>query len=92
MFSTAQSGDIKNRGYVEVRSTLPAKVNGDNLRGSWPAIWMLGTGNGHEWPHHGEIDIVEMVNGVPKVNESNAAYKIFSIIELDLHDPALNKP
>jgi len=67
VWSTAQSPDIKYRGYVEVRSTLPAKVNGDNFKGSWPAIWMLGTGNGHEWPRHGEIDIVECVNGVPKI-------------------------
>ena len=48
----------------QVRSTLPAKPDGGNLRGSWPAIWMLGTGNGHEWPTHGEIDIVEMVDSV----------------------------
>jgi len=67
VWSTAQSADIKNRGYVEVRSTLPAKNNGGNLKGSWPAIWMLGTGNGHEWPRHGEIDIVEAVNGEPKI-------------------------
>jgi len=67
VWSTAQSADIKNRGYIEVRSTLPAKTNGGNLKGSWPAIWMLGTGNGHSWPHHGEIDIVEAVNGQPKV-------------------------
>lgn len=65
VWSTAQSADIKNRGYVEVRSTLPAKTNGGNLKGSWPAIWMLGAGNGHEWPRHGEIDIVEVVNGDP---------------------------
>merc|ERR1712183_505553 len=67
VWSTAQSADIKNRGYVEVLSTLPAKNNGGNLKGSWPAIWMLGTGNGHEWPRHGEIDIVEAVNGEPKI-------------------------
>jgi len=67
VWSTAQSGDIKTRGYVEVRATIPAKVNGGNLRGAWPAIWMLGTGNGHDWPRHGEIDIVEAVNGEPKI-------------------------
>jgi len=67
VWTTAQSADIKNRGYVEVRSTLPAKPNGGNLKGSWPAIWMLGTGNGNEWPHHGEIDIVEAVNGDPTI-------------------------
>jgi len=43
------------------------KVNGGSLRGAWPAIWMLGTGNGHDWPRHGEIDIVEAVNGEPKI-------------------------
>ena len=67
VWSTAQSEDIKMRGYVEVRSTMPVKVDGDNLEGSWPAIWMLGTGNGQDWPTHGEIDIVEAVNGDPEV-------------------------
>jgi len=67
VWTTAQSADIKNRGYVEVRSTLPAKPNGGTLKGSWPAIWMLGTGNGNEWPRHGEIDIVEAVNGDPTI-------------------------
>ena len=68
VWSTAQSEEIKTRGYVEVRANIPAKVDGGNLKGSWPAIWMLGTGNGHDWPRHGEIDIVEAVNGEPKVN------------------------
>jgi len=67
VWSTAQSEDIKMRGYVEVRSTMPVKVDGDNLEGSWPAIWMLGTGNGQDWPTHGEIDIVEAVNGDPEI-------------------------
>ena len=67
VWSTAQSEDIKTRGYVEVRATIPAKVDGANLKGAWPAIWMLGTGNGHDWPRHGELDIVEAVNGEPKV-------------------------
>jgi len=68
VWTTAQSGEIKKRGYLEVRAKLPARRNGNsNLAGSWPAIWMLGTGNGWEWPRHGEIDIVEVVNGVPDV-------------------------
>jgi beta-glucanase (GH16 family) len=38
-------------GVVEVRAKLPCG------RGTWPAIWMLGTGG--RWPEDGEIDIVE---------------------------------
>jgi beta-glucanase (GH16 family) len=38
-------------GFVEVRARLPCG------RGTWPAIWMLGTGG--RWPEDGEIDIVE---------------------------------
>jgi beta-glucanase (GH16 family) len=38
-------------GFVEVRAKLPCG------RGTWPAIWMLGTTEG--WPEQGEIDIME---------------------------------
>jgi len=65
IWTTSQDDSIKTRGYVEVRSNLPAKVNGDQFRGSWPAIWMLGSGPG--WPAEGELDIVELVNGNPRV-------------------------
>ena len=50
---------------MQVRALLPAKVNGDALQGSWPAIWLLGQVGG--WPTNGEIDIVELVNGDPKI-------------------------
>ena len=91
VWSTAQSGDIKTRGYVEVRATIPAKVDGGNLRGAWPAIWMLGTGNGHEWPRHGEIDIVEAVNGEPKVEREEIGNEvIIDRITSDCDDCPLN--
>ena len=67
IWSTSKSWKTKNRGYVEVRSTMPAKPNGWMYKGSWPAIWMLGAGNGAGWPKPGEIDIIEIVNGQPKL-------------------------
>jgi beta-glucanase (GH16 family) len=38
-------------GYFEVRAKLPCSA------GTWPAIWMLGSGG--TWPDDGEIDIME---------------------------------
>lgn len=38
-------------GHFEVRARLPCGL------GTWPAIWMLGTGG--QWPDDGEIDIME---------------------------------
>ena len=82
VWTTASDLAVKNRGYVEVRATMPAKVglswrqenqvdclqvNGDKLVGAWPAIWLLGS-QPPTWPHCGELDIVELANGVPKVN------------------------
>lgn len=44
-------------GYFEVRAKLPCG------RGTWPAIWMLGSGG--VWPDDGEIDIMEQVGSNP---------------------------
>ncbi len=44
-------------GFIEVRAKLPCGV------GTWPAIWMLGTGG--RWPDDGEIDIMEQVGSNP---------------------------
>jgi len=38
-------------GFIEVRAKTPCG------QGTWPAIWMLGTGG--RWPDDGEIDILE---------------------------------
>ncbi len=44
-------------GFFEVRAKLPCG------RGTWPAIWTLGTGG--VWPDDGEIDIMEQVGSSP---------------------------
>jgi len=78
-WSTAQSADIKMRGYLEVRTTFPTKPSqgawGEEkpLPGAFPAVWMLGVdgeelcgdtpGAGSKWPGCGEIDIMETFNG-----------------------------
>lgn len=42
-------------GYVEASIKIP------NIKGIWPAFWMLGN-NGKTWPECGEIDIMESFN------------------------------
>ena len=44
-------------GYFEVRAKLPCG------RGTWPAIWMLGSQG--VWPESGEIDLMEQVGSNP---------------------------
>jgi len=61
------SGRVKTQGLaeflygrVEVRAKLPTG------RGTWPAIWMLGSNIGQAgWPRCGEIDIMENVGFDP---------------------------
>ncbi|HEY8550090.1 MAG TPA: glycoside hydrolase family 16 protein [Vicinamibacterales bacterium] len=48
-------------GRIEVRAKLPKG------RGSWPAIWMLGSTTPLKWPDDGEIDIMEHVGFDPGV-------------------------
>lgn len=43
-------------GFFEVRAKLPCSL------GTWPAIWMLGTGG--RWPEDGEIDLLEQRGGI----------------------------
>ena len=54
-------------GRLEVRAKIPVG------KGSWPAIWLLGTKN--SWPHCGEIDVMEYyhIKGKPHIL-ANAAW------------------
>lgn len=45
-------------GFFEVRARMPGG------KGTWPAIWMLGSGG--RWPEDGEIDIVEHMGQHPQ--------------------------
>jgi beta-glucanase (GH16 family) len=45
-------------GFFEVRAKMPCG------RGTWPAIWLLGTGG--RWPEDGELDIMEHVGSNPQ--------------------------
>jgi beta-glucanase (GH16 family) len=52
-------------GRIEVRAKLPPG------RGTWPAIWTLGTNNSKGWPACGEIDIMEFVGFDPGIIHAN---------------------
>lgn len=42
-------------GKFEIKARIPKGI------GTWPAIWMLGSGQGYRWPDDGELDIMEHV-------------------------------
>jgi beta-glucanase (GH16 family) len=60
-------------GRIEVKARMPSG------RGTWPAIWMLGTNRGEVgWPACGEIDILEYVGHEPGVVHANVHTKGFN--------------
>lgn len=42
-------------GYIEFRAKLP------DVKGTWPALWLLGNYGKYGWPECGEIDVMEHV-------------------------------
>lgn len=60
-------------GRVEVKAKIPKG------RGTWPAIWMLPTGNKYgKWPSSGEIDIMEHVGYQPDIIHGTAHTESFN--------------
>lgn len=61
-------------GKIEVRAKLPTG------KGTWPAIWLLGTSilNGTNWPDCGEIDIMENVGFEPDIIYANIHTKSYN--------------
>jgi beta-glucanase (GH16 family) len=63
-------------GRIEVRVKLPPG------RGTWPAIWTLGTNSAHVgWPAGGEIDIMEFVGFDPGVIHANIHTKKYNHVK-----------
>jgi beta-glucanase (GH16 family) len=63
-------------GRIEVRAKLPAG------RGTWPAIWTLGTNLRQVgWPACGEIDIMEFVGHEPGIIHANVHTKKYNHVQ-----------
>lgn len=62
-------------GKIEVKARIP------DGRGSWPAIWMLGSTQPLKWPDDGEIDIMEHVGyDQGKIHASTHCKKYYHVI------------
>lgn len=59
-------------GRIEVRAKLPSG------RGTWPAIWTLGTDRQAGWPACGELDIMEFVGYEPGIIHANVHTKKYN--------------
>jgi len=62
-------------GRIEVRAKLPKG------RGTWPAIWTLGTDRTQRWPACGEIDIMEFVGFEPGVIHANIHTRAYNHVD-----------
>lgn len=62
-------------GKVEVRARLPKG------RGTWPAIWMLGSETPFQWPLDGEVDIMEEVGFDPDVIHGSAHTQTYNWVK-----------
>ena len=63
-------------GRIEVRAKLPPG------RGTWPAIWTLGTNTSQAgWPAGGEIDIMEFVGFDPGIIHANIHTKKYNHVK-----------
>jgi beta-glucanase (GH16 family) len=70
---TTQGKAAWTHGRIEVRAMLPAG------RGTWPAIWTLGTSiDKAGWPACGEIDIMEFVGYEPGIIHANIHTKKYN--------------
>lgn len=64
-YTSASINTAKSHAWLYGRFEIRARI--DTAKGSWPAIWTLGTNE--EWPKNGEIDLMEfyLVNNEPSI-------------------------
>jgi beta-glucanase (GH16 family) len=95
----AGAGDWRNREYAEYSSAslmtrglhswrygrFEMRGRIDTRAGLWPAFWTLGTAG--DWPHNGEIDIMEYYRGILLANVAWGGAKRFEAIWADSRKP-----
>jgi beta-glucanase (GH16 family) len=95
----AGAGDWRNREYAEYSSAslmtrglhswrygrFEMRGRIDTRAGLWPAFWTLGSAG--EWPHNGEIDIMEYYRGILLANVAWGGAKRFEAIWAESRRP-----
>ncbi|GAA5483204.1 glycoside hydrolase family 16 protein [Haloferula sargassicola] len=63
------TGGLTSKGKFEfTHGKVVIRARFKSARGAWPALWLLGTGG--DWPHCGEIDLMEHLNFDDKVYQT----------------------
>ena len=63
IWRTSQDPSLRWNGYIEFRGTMPTRKNWKDYYCAFPAWWLWA----YNWPHNGEIDIIETKNGKPYI-------------------------
>jgi len=63
IWHTSQDPSLRWNGYIEFRGTMPTGKNRNDNYCAFPAWWLWA----YNWPHNGEIDIIETKNGKPNI-------------------------
>ena len=85
-FAEYSSASLMTRGLHSWRyGRFEMRGRIDTRPGLWPAFWTLGTTG--DWPHHGEIDIMEYYRGLLLANVAWGGAKRFEAIWADSRKP-----
>jgi beta-glucanase (GH16 family) len=85
-FAEYSSASLMTRGLHSWRyGRFEMRGRIDTRAGLWPAFWTLGTSG--DWPHNGEIDIMEFYRGILLANVAWGGAKRFEAIWADTRKP-----